>query len=98
QDKIDALEETIKNSTHIKTEQRNELLKLLAKLRAEVAALSQTDATHAESIAGYTQASAQAALARERDEKRVEHAIEELKRSVKSFEVSHPDLVLTVAT
>src|SRR4051812_10345260 len=93
QDKIDALEEKITNSTDLTAEQQSELLKLLAKLKIEVQQLSQTHAEHAESIAGYTQASAYEAMQHKRDEKRLEHSIEELKRSVKTFEVSHPDLV-----
>ncbi|MBI5209153.1 MAG: DUF4404 family protein [Elusimicrobia bacterium] len=77
-------------------EKKQELLKLLRTLKAEVDRLSRTHGEHAHSIAGYAALAAHEATRQEKPEGMLEHTVEGLSLSSKGFEASHPELVEAV--
>lgn len=92
-DTISQIEAKLSESATLKPEQRDELLRLLATLKSEVAGLSRTDAEQARSIAGYADVSAHEATRERKNEPLLEHSLEGLRASVNGFEKSHPRLV-----
>src|SRR5262245_43604240 len=95
-DTIGKLEERLRTSEAIKSENKAELLQLLATLKAEVSTLSHTDSEQAQSIAGFTAVSAHEATRARRDPELVELSLRGLSSSVEGFEESHPKLVQVV--
>jgi phage I-like protein len=75
---------------------REELLRLLDTLKAEVAGLSQTHAAQAQSIAGFTAVSTHEATREEKNPHLVQLSLKGLASSVEEFEASHPRLVEVV--
>lgn len=96
QDTIDQIEAKLRDAGSLKPGQREELLTLLATLKAEVAGLSRTHADEARSIAGYAGLSAHEATRAQRNETLLEHSVAGLRASVAGFEKSHPQLVNAV--
>ena len=97
-DTIARIEQRLKNSESIKPETRTELLKLLATLKAEMGALSSTEADHARSITGFTDISTHEATRAEQNPQLLKLSLEGLSKSVDGFESSHPQLVGIVNT
>jgi hypothetical protein len=95
-DTIQKIEERLANSSSLTPENRAELLRLLATLKSEVSELSQSDAEHAQSIAGFTDISTHEATREERNPELMELSLKGLSRSVEGFEESHPKLVQVV--
>lgn len=95
-DTIQKIEERLANSSSLTPENRAELLRLLATLKSEVSELSQSDAEHAQSIAGFTAISTHEATREERNPELMELSLKGLSRSVEGFEESHPKLVQAV--
>lgn len=95
-DTIQKIEERLANSSSLTPENRAELLRLLATLKAEVSELSQSDAEHAQSIAGFTDISTHEATRGERNPELMELSLKGLSHSVEGFEESHPKLVQVV--
>lgn len=95
-DTIQKIEDKLANSSSLTPENRAELLRLLATLKAEVSELSQSDAEHAQSIAGFTAISTHEATREERNPELMELSLKGLARSVEGFEESHPKLVQVV--
>jgi putative cell wall-binding protein len=93
QDRIDKIEERLKQSKTVKESDKIELLNLLTTLRTEIADLSKTHYEHAESIAGFAELSASEATRREKSPALLNLSIEGLTSSVQGFEISHPRLV-----
>jgi queuine/archaeosine tRNA-ribosyltransferase len=77
-------------------ESRTQLLQLLATLKSEITALSESDADRARSIAGFTQVSTHEATRDEKNPKLLELSIKGLASSVEGFDKSHPQLVQIV--
>lgn len=95
-DTIQKIEEKLANNNSLTPENRAELLRLLATLKSEVATLSQSDADHAQSIAGFTALSTHEAIREERNPELMELSLKGLAQSVEGFEESHPKLVQVV--
>ena len=95
-DTIAELEARLQRSEAMPPESRGELLQLLATLRSEIAALSETHGEDAESIAGFTSVSAHEALRENRNPELVEISLKGLSGSVQQFEQTHPSLVQIV--
>jgi Domain of unknown function (DUF4404) len=95
-DTIGKIEGRLQNSGSLTPENRAELLRLLATLKAEVSELSQSDAEHAQSIAGFTDVSTHEATREERDPALMELSLKGLSSSVEGFEETHPKLVQVV--
>lgn len=93
QDRIDKIEERLKQSKEVKEGDKAELLSLLETLRTEIADLSQTHQEHAESIVGFAELSAREATRKEKSPVLLDLSVKGLTSSVQDFEVSHPRLV-----
>jgi hypothetical protein len=93
QDRLDKIEERLKQSKEVKENDKVELLSLLETLRTEIADLSKTHQEHAESIVGFAELSAREATRREKIPALLNLSIEGMTSSVQGFEVSHPKLV-----
>ena len=95
-DTIGKIEERLRGAESVNDENRAELLKLLATLKAEVSDLSETDAEQAQSIAGFTAVSAHEAIREDKNPELAELSLKGLSSSVQGFEESHPKLVQVV--
>ena len=93
EDRLDKIEERLKQSKTVKESDKAELLTLLNSLRTEIADLSQTHHEHAESIARFAELSTHEATRSEKSPALFDLSIEGLTSSVQGFEVSHPRLV-----
>jgi Mg2+ and Co2+ transporter CorA len=98
QDRLDKIEERLKQSKTVKESDKAELLTLLTTLRKEIADLSQTHHEQAESIAGFAELSANEATRSEKSPDLINLSIKGLTSSVQGFEVSHPGLVGIINT
>jgi hypothetical protein len=87
------LESTLRDSTSIPEGTRQELLTLVAGLKAEVAPLASTHGETAHEIAGNAEAAVRATVGREAEPEQAAHAVEGLAASVREFEATHPRLV-----
>jgi hypothetical protein len=96
QNTIDKIEEKIRNNSSLTPKNKTELLDLLAKLKPEIAGLSEAQSEYAESIAGFVERSAHEATRQEKNPTLLKIASEGLAASVEGFESSHPKLVETV--
>jgi hypothetical protein len=96
QDRIDKIEATLRNSPNLAAETRDELLKLIADLKAEVTPLAGSHSEDVQSIAGFADASVHEATRSEQKPALFEAALKGLSRSVQGFEASHPRLVQVV--
>ena len=93
---IQKIEARLRNAPLMSKENREELLKLLATLKAEVTDLSATHGEAAESIAGFTDVSSYEATRQASDQQLLDLSLEGLSKSVSGFETSHPKLVQLV--
>jgi prefoldin subunit 5 len=93
---ISEIEAKIGGAESVNTERKQELLKLLGTLKAEVAALSKTHGEQADSIANFAQASAHEATREKQNPESLQHSLQGLRSSVDGFEQSHPKLVQIV--
>jgi Mg2+ and Co2+ transporter CorA len=93
QDRLDKIEEKLKQSKTIKESDKAELLNLLATLNTEITGLSRTHQEQAESIAGFAELSAHEATRSQKSQELFDLSMEGLTSSVQGFEVSHPVLV-----
>jgi len=93
---ISEIEARIGGAESVSAERKAELLKLLATLKIEVAALSQTHGEQADSIAGFAKLSAHEATRTEPNLHLREISNAGLLSSVDGFEQSHPRLVQIV--
>lgn len=98
EDTIAKIEARLQSTEALKDDKRAELQQLLAKLKAEVAALSKTHAEQAESIAGFTEISTREATRETQNPQSLKLSLDGLKSSVEEFESSHPKLVQIVNT
>jgi hypothetical protein len=90
---FDKIKTKIRTTPSITGEKKNELLTLLSALESEIAALAKAQSEHAESIAGFVERSTHEATRRDKDSELLRLSLAGLTASVKSFEVSHPQLV-----
>ena len=98
QDRLDKIEQRLKQSNTVKESDKAELLNLLTTLRTEIADLSRTHHEQAESIAGFAELSTHEAMRSEKSPELFNLSIEGLTSSVQDFEVSHPKLVGIINT
>ncbi len=96
QDRIAKIEATLSNSPNIPAETRQELLGLLAELKAEVTPLAVTHEAEAHSITQLTDDAVRQAAHGEQPTEETTQALEGLASSVRDFEASHPRLVQIV--
>lgn len=96
QDRLDNITAKVQDAQNIPDSTRTELLNLLAGLKSEIAALSQTHDEDARSIARFTDVSTHEATRVEKKPQLVNAALQGLTSSVEGFETSHPALTQTV--
>lgn len=93
---ISEIEAQIGGAEAVSAERKQELLKLLATLKTEVAELSKTHGEQADSIANFAKISAHEATRVEQNPQLREISNQGLVSSVEGFEKSHPRLVQIV--
>ena len=96
QETIAELETRISEAESVKPESKSELLQLLATLRNEIGALSETHREHAQSIAGFTTVSTNEAIRENKNPQLMKISREGLSSSVSEFQETHPQLVQVV--
>ncbi len=96
QDRLNKIEEKLRQSNTIKENDKMELLDLIVKLKDEMAELSKTHSEHAESIVGFAELSAHEATRSDKNPDLFNLSLKGLTSSVQSFEVSHPRLVVII--
>jgi len=92
-ERLAQIEATLRNSANIAEATREQLLELVAGLKAEVGPLAVTHGENADQITGSANAAVQAAVRREEQPEKAAEAVEGLAASVRDFETSHPKLV-----
>jgi len=93
---IEKTKSAIESAGNIPADKKAELLGLLSKLKPAIAKVSQTHREDAQSIARLVEASAQETIRAQKKPEPAKGHLQELKRSVRNFEASHPDLVAFV--
>jgi len=93
QETIKRIEREIVGNKEMSEQKRNQLISLLKELRSEVELIKDTHSDEASSIMKMTEASVQVASRKTRDQELLEHSLEGMKMSARSFEVSHPKLI-----
>jgi len=96
QDRIAKIEATLSSSPNIPAETRQELLALLAELKAEVGPFAVTHGEQAQSITQLTGTAVEKATSGVQGPEETAEALEGLTSSVRDFEASHPRLVQIV--
>ena len=96
QNTIENIEEMIRTNKPLNENNKTQLLNLLATLKPEIAKLSNDQAEHAESVAGFIERSTHEALRQDKNPTLLKLAIDGLSASVKGFEASHSQLVENV--
>ena len=96
QDRIAKIEATLSTSPNIPAETRQELLSLLAELKAEVAPLAATHSAEVQSITQLTGDAVEQATSGTHGSEKSTETLEGLASSVRDFEASHPRLVQIV--
>jgi ABC-type transporter Mla subunit MlaD len=96
QNTIENVEEMIRTNKPLNENNKTQLLNLLATLKPEIAKLSNDQAEHAESVAGFIERSTHEALRQDKNPTLLKLAIDGLSASVKGFEASHSQLVENV--
>ncbi len=89
---ISEIEAKISGADSVSAERKQELLKLLGRLKTEIAELSKTNAEQADSIAGFAQLSTHEATRTEQNPQLRELSLQGLRSSVEDLEQSHPRL------
>jgi len=93
---ITKIESQIQAADSLSPERRQELLELLARLKAETGELAKTHGEQAQSIVGFTQLTTYEATRSQKDSKLLDLSTQGLRQSVQEFEASHPKLAQIV--
>jgi hypothetical protein len=93
---IKDLEAQIQSTKNLDTTQKKELQALLASLKREIVDLAKTHREDADSIASFTRVTTGEVLKDHPNPKLMGIALSGIRASVEKFEVSHPELTLTV--
>jgi hypothetical protein len=92
-ERLARLEASLRNNASIPEATRQELLELVAGLKAEVVPLGDTHGETAHEIAGKAEAAVQASVSQDAMPAQTAQAVEGLAASVREFEATHPRLV-----
>ena len=93
EDRIGRIESTLEKARNIPDGTKAELLDMVAGLKAEIRALSETHLEEASSITRFADASAHEASRSQKNPQLAETALHGLRASIQGFEDSHPALV-----
>ncbi len=92
EDTINKIEARIQTADAIKDERKEELLQLVATLKAEVVTLAKTHDEEAQSIARFAEISTHEATREQQNPQLLKFSLSGLTASVEDFEKSHPTL------
>ena len=92
ENRIGVIQSTIETAQNIPSDTKAELLKLVAGLKSEIEALSETHHEEASSISRFADASAHEASRAHKNPQLAETALHGLRLSIQGFENSHPVL------
>ena len=92
-ERLAKLEAMLRDSVSIAEVTRQELLDLVAGLKAEVAPLEASHGESAHEIAGNAETAVRASVSREAEPEQAAQAVQGLAASVREFEATHPRLV-----
>lgn len=95
-DTVSKLEAQLRGAARLSPDRKEELLRLLGTLKAEISELSRTNQEEAQSIAKFAEISTLEATRTAKNQKLQDLSLEGLKSSVEGFEESHPKLVQVV--
>lgn len=90
---IKRITQTIEKNESLDDGKKQEILRLVADLKNEVAKLSETHSDAVDSIVSYAESSVREAVREERNPELFSHTLKGLVLSVRRFEVSHPTLI-----
>ena len=90
---IQSIEEKIRTNPSLSENNKGELLSQLAKLKTEIAKLSETKPDEAQNIVSHLDRSTDEAIKEAKDPGLFKKLTDDLSDSVREFEVSHPKLV-----
>ncbi|MEK7299086.1 MAG: DUF4404 family protein [Candidatus Margulisiibacteriota bacterium] len=93
---LNRLEMRIADATGVPKEKRSELLKLIAKLRTELQAISKHDPENAETIASFAHLTAHEKLKKKTNPKLVQTSESGLEESLVDFRASNPQLAAII--
>lgn len=96
EEQIRKAESALESATGISSDKKSELLTLLSNLKSALGSASQTHYEAAQGVARLAGASAREATRPDKKPELLGAALDRLKQSVKKFEATHPDLVITV--
>ena len=91
-DRIQKIKSVVESADHISPEKKDQLLKVLAKLKPAIAEVAQTHQADAEKISQFVETSAHEVAAKKQRPETVDRVLDKLKQSVQKFEASHPQL------
>jgi len=95
-ERLTQLESSLRDNASLPEATRQELLDLVAGLKAEVLPLVDTHGENANAIAGNAEAAVQASINRGEQPGQADQAVQGLAASVRQFEATHPRLVEVV--
>jgi hypothetical protein len=95
-ERLAKLESRLQDSATIPEATRQELLELLAGLKAEVTPLQATHGESARRITGSAEIAVEASMQRDEQPEHAAQAVQGLAASVRQFEATHPRLVAIV--
>ena len=95
-ERIEKTKSAVESAGDMPADKKAELLDLLSKLKPAIAEVSQTHHEDAQCIARLVEASAQETIRAQKKPDLIKKLSRELKKSVESFEASHPQLVAFV--
>jgi prefoldin subunit 5 len=91
-DRIQKIKSVVESADHISPEKKDQLLKVLAKLKPAIAEVAQTHQADAEKISQFVETSAHEVAVKKQRPETVDRVLDKLKQSVQKFEASHPQL------
>jgi hypothetical protein len=93
---IDKIISRVAENGSLSPDNKEELLQMLAAMKAEISGLAKTDSQNAQSIVSFAEISAHEATKDGKNPELLNCAVSGLRFSVKGFEASHPELVKVV--
>jgi hypothetical protein len=93
---IAEIEAQLRDSQSVRPERREELLKLLEQLKAEIGTLPPEQGEQARSIVKFAELSTHEATRTARDKQLLDLSLEGLRSSAREFENSHPKLTQVI--
>lgn len=95
---IKRITQTIEKNNSLDADKKQEILRLIADLKSEVAKLGASHGDAVDSIVSYAESSVREAVSKERNPELFSHTLKGMALSARRFEVSHPTLIGIINT